>query len=149
MVRELPEDTKDFIVSSFKPELASKVLSLCELYLRSFPSVREPVINQNTSELELVFRAPNVTDPHPEKRDILLAIRRRDMGKRARLSFNCASDHGFSLEELEKRLKSEVKIEPYNGLHSIRILIDASFDVDSEYFVEFVKEAYRSNPASK
>lgn len=144
MVRELTEDTKEFIVSSFKPGLANKILSICEFYLRSFPSVQEPEVNENTNELELVFRAPLSAEPHPDKRDILLAIRRRDMGERARLSFSCGSDHGFDLGKLEREFGADVKIEPYDGLHSIRILIDSSFDADSDYFLEFIKKAYYS-----
>lgn len=109
----------------FEPRFGLRMLGFMGLYRSLFDEVTGPEAVTGPGEPELRVYQPNKT----KEQDTVLAIRPRDKGYSARISFCCSSDHGLKLPMLESTLGVTAKIEPKSPeRHMVRLLVDYSFD---------------------
>lgn len=130
------QEIAQFMELEFKAPLRFKMLGLAGLFSLLNPYCVGPYLTAGRRERELVFKFREGTGSIPHN---ALAIRPRYRGTRARLTFTCSRDHGFSIEQMEKTLGAEAKIEPASeGAYMVRLTVDESFDPLTAAFFDFL-----------
>jgi len=134
-------EVREFAQVFFEPRFGLRMLGFIGLYRSLFPEVTGPVVVTGPGEPELQLHH---TDEEGH-RETVVAVRPRDKGYAARVSFCCARDHGFKLEALEARLGLTVKIEPKSpNSHMVRLMVDHAYNPFSPELVNFMSQAHQS-----